>query len=254
MLVKSLQPSEGGVLLLGGRSEIGIALASRLSHGRPVVLAQRPSHKDVGARDNLLRGGAQQVYTLEWDALQSNDLTSIYERAEKVCGMPVSTIIAAFGVLGNQRKAEHDPAEVFRIAHTDYTTQAVTMTAAVEYLRKHTHGLLVAFSSIAGQRVRRKNYVYGSAKAGLDGFLSGLIDATHKEKVNVVMARPGFVIGRMTAGMSPTIMSSTAEQVASEVYQAIRAGKHRVWIPARLRVLAGITPLVPQWLWRQLPR
>lgn len=94
--MKTLQPSEGGVLLLGGRSEIGVALASRLCNGRPVVLAQRPSQHDVGAIEDLLRGGAQQVYCLEWDALVESDLTSIYERAEKACGMPVSTIIVAF--------------------------------------------------------------------------------------------------------------------------------------------------------------
>lgn len=252
--MKTLQPSEGGVLLLGGRSEIGVALASRLCNGRPVVLAQRPSQHDVGAIEDLLRGGAQQVYCLEWDALVESDLTSIYERAEKACGMPVSTIIVAFGVLGNQHKAEHDPKEAYRIAHTDYTAQVVTITAAIEYLRKHTHGLLVAFSSIAGWRVRRGNYVYGSAKAGLDGFLSGLIDATHKEIINVVMARPGFVIGRMTQGMDPTIMSSTAEQVAAEVYQAIRSGKHRVWVPNRLRFLAAIMLFVPSSLWRRMPR
>jgi len=252
--VKSLQPAEGGILVLGGRSEIGIALASRLCNGRPVVLAQRPSNKDVGAVEALLRGGAQQVYTLQWDALNNDDLVSIYENAEKTCGIPISTVIVAFGILGDQQKAEHDPAEVFRIAHTDYTTQVVTITAAIEYLRKHTHGLLVAFSSIAGWRVRRGNYVYGSAKAGLDGFLSGLIDATHKEKVNVVMARPGFVIGRMTAGMEPAIMASTAEKVAASVYQAICSGKHRVWVPNRLRLLASIMPFVPNSLWRRMPR
>ena len=108
--------------------------------------------------------------------------------------------------------------------------------------------------SIAGWRVRRGNYVYGSAKAGLDGFLSGLIDATHKEKVNVVMARPGFVIGRMTAGMEPAIMASTAEKVAASVYQAICSGKHRVWVPNRLRLLASIMPFVPNSLWRRMPR
>ena len=106
--MKSLQPAEGGILVLGGRSEIGIALASRLCNGRPVVLAQRPSNKDVGAVEALLRGGAQQVYTLQWDALNNDDLVSIYENAEKTCGIPISTVIVAFGILGDQQKAEHD--------------------------------------------------------------------------------------------------------------------------------------------------
>lgn len=232
--MKSLFPDSGAILLLGGRSEIGLETVARLGRNRTIVLAQRLRPSEVDGPEFLRTHGVENVHTLNWDAFNSDDLRSVYRKAERLAGVPISTVIVAFGVLGNQHKAEHDPDEAFRIAETNYTSQIVTITAATEYLREHGGGLLVAFSSIAGWRVRRGNYVYGSTKAGLDGFLSGLIDATHNSSLNVVMARPGFVIGRMTAGMESTIMSSTAAQVAEAVVNSIHKGKHRVWIPRRL--------------------
>ena len=93
----------------------------------------------------------------------------------------------------------------------------------------------MVFSSVAGVRVRRANYVYGSAKAGLDGFASGLADALHGTGVRLLIARPGFVIGRMTEGMTPAPMSSTPEQVAAATARALAKGRRVVWIPWALR-------------------
>lgn len=84
----------------------------------------------------------------------------------------------AFGILGDQEAAEHDEAEVVRILTTDFVAQASLLTVLGEAMRPRGAGVLVAFSSVAGVRVRRANYVYGSAKAGLDGFASGLADAS----------------------------------------------------------------------------
>ena len=83
----------------------------------------------------------------------------------------------------------------------------------------------MVFSSVAGARVRRANYVYGSAKAGLDGFASGLADALHGSGVRLLLVRPGFVIGRMTEGMSPAPFSSTPDAVADATVAALRAGR-----------------------------
>ena len=108
---------------------------------------------------------------------------------------------------------------------------------------------------MAGQRVRRANFAYGSAKAGLDGFASGLADSLHGSGVHLVIARPGFVIGRMTAGMTPAPFSSTPEQVADAVVSRIRRGRGvELWIPWQLRVLFAIAHLAPRSLWRRMPR
>jgi short-subunit dehydrogenase len=113
---------------------------------------------------------------------------------------------------------------------------------------------LVVFSSVAGARVRRANYVYGSAKAGLDGFASGLADALHGTGVRLLIVRPGFVIGRMTAGMEPAPMSSTPDQVAAATVRALARGRRAVWVPWVLRpVILGMR-LTPQAVWRRMPR
>ena len=115
-------------------------------------------------------------------------------------------------------------------------------------------GAIVVFSSVAGVRVRRANYVYGSAKAGLDGFCSGLADALHGSGVRLLLVRPGFVIGRMTEGMKPAPMSSTPPQVAAATARALAKGRRTVWIPWTLRPFFVGMRLLPQWVWRRMPR
>jgi short-subunit dehydrogenase len=115
-------------------------------------------------------------------------------------------------------------------------------------------GTIVVFSSVAGVRVRRANYVYGSAKAGLDGFASGLADALHGTGVRLLIVRSGFVIGRMTHGMTPAPMSSTPSEVAAATARALAKGRRTVWAPRMLRPVFFGMRLLPQWVWRRLPR
>ena len=122
---------------------------------------------------------------------------------------PIGTAVLAFGILGDQARAETDAAHAVAIVHTDYVAQVSMLTHLAAAMRTAGRGSLVVFSSVAGVRVRRANYVYGSAKAGLDGFASGLADALHGTGVQLLIARPGFVIGRMTEGMTPAPLSST---------------------------------------------
>ncbi len=113
----------------------------------------------------------------------------------------------------------------------------------------------MVFSSVAGVRVRRANYVYGSAKAGLDGFSSGLADALHGSGVHLLVVRPGFVIGRMTEGMTPAPLSSTPDQVAAATRARIgQASDARVWVPWALRPMFVAMRMLPQFVWRRMPR
>ncbi len=135
----------------------------------------------------------------------------------------------AFGILGDQARAETDSAHAVAVVHTDYVAQVSILTHLAEIMRRQGTGKIVVFSSVAGVRVRRANYVYGSAKAGLDGFASGLGDALHGSGVQLMLVRPGFVIGKMTEGMSPAPpMSSTPSQVADAVVRGLKSGGRRV--------------------------
>jgi NAD(P)-dependent dehydrogenase (short-subunit alcohol dehydrogenase family) len=107
---------------------------------------------------------------------------------------------------------------------------------------------------VAGARVRRANYVYGSAKAGLDGFARGLADALHGSGVRLLLVRPGFVIGRMTDGMSPAPLSSTPPQVAEATARALAKGRTEIWVPALLGPVVFGLRLLPRSVWRRMPR
>jgi NAD(P)-dependent dehydrogenase (short-subunit alcohol dehydrogenase family) len=157
-------------------------------------------------------------------------------------------------VLGDQSLAEQDPAHAVAVVHTDYVAQVNVLTMLAKVMRAQGAGQIVVFSSVAGARVRRANYVYGSAKAGLDGFASGLADALHGSGVHLLLVRPGFVIGRMTEGMTPAPLSSTPEQIAAAVVKGLQNRAGPIWIPRALRPAAFVMRLVPQTIWRHMPR
>ena len=237
----------GTVLLLGARSDIGGEIAVRICSGREVVLAARGSDGLDDVKRRLLAAGATAVRAVNFDA---TDLDS-HRRIVREAG-EVTSAIVAFGILGDQELAERDEREAARIATVDYVAQVNMLTVLADEMAR---GEIFAFSSIAGWRARRANYVYGSTKAGLDAFCQGLSDKLHGTGLNLILARPGFVIGAMTEGMKPAIMSVTPDVVADAVVEAAVKGRSTtVWIPRRLAVLATIMRLVPRPIWRHMPR
>ena len=235
------------MLLLGARSDIGGEIAERVCQGREAVLAARGNGGLQDVEKRLLAAGATTVRTLDFDA---TDLNS-HRRVVREAG-DVTTAIVAFGILGDQTLAERDEGEAARIATVDYLAQVSMITVLADEM---TRGEIYAFSSIAGWRARRANYVYGSTKAGLDAFCQGLMDRLHGTGLNLILARPGFVIGSMTQGMKPAVMSVTSDVVADAVVDAAARGKSTtVWIPRRLAVLAAVMRVVPRPVWRHMPR
>ena len=250
-----MAPTDGTVLVLGGRSEIGLELAERLVHrgARHVCLAARRSAGLDAEEARLRAAGATSVTRLEFDA---DDLAAHAEAltAALAAQPPVTVAVLAFGVLGDQARAEDDAAHALAVVTTDYLAQVSVLTHLARLMRAQGHGRLVVFSSVAGVRVRRANYVYGSAKAGLDGFASGLADALHGSGVRLLLVRPGFVIGRMTEGMSPAPLSSTPAQVAEAVAAGLERDRDVVWVPGALRPVFALMRLLPRAVWRRMPR
>lgn len=245
----------GVLAVFGGRSEIGVEVARRLTDTADVVvLAVRPGSDAAAAVARVRAAGARRVEVVAFDADDLGSHRDVVAGIEDTWGA-ITTAVLAFGVLGDQERAESDESEVVRILTTDFVAQASLLTVLADVMRPRAGGTIVAFSSVAGVRVRRANYVYGSAKAGLDGFASGLADALHGSGVRLVVARPGFVIGRMTAGMTPAIFSSTPGRVADAVARRVRDGGDGVlWIPWQLRILFGVAAHVPRAIWRRMPR
>ena len=243
----------GLIVIFGGRSEIGMELAVRLAPGATVLLAARRADELDEQAGALRQAGAAAVHVREFDA---DDVGSHGPLVESIVAEhgPVGTAVLAFGILGDQDLAEKDPAHAAAIVHTDFVAQVGLLTVLANTMRAAGSGSIVVFSSVAGVRVRRANYVYGSAKAGLDGFCSGLADALHGSGVQLLLVRPGFVIGRMTEGMTPAPFSSTPAQVAAATVRALARGRRIVWVPPILRPVFFGMKLLPQFVWRRMPR
>ena len=243
----------GPIVIFGGRSEIGVELATRLARANTVVLAARRADQLADEVAAVTAAGAAAVDVREFDA---DDLTSHAPLVSSIVAEhgPIGTAVLAFGILGDQARAETDAAHAAAVVHTDFTAQVSLLTVLAATMRAQRRGAIVAFSSVAGARVRRANYVYGSAKAGLDGFASGLTDALHGTGVHLLVVRPGFVVGRMTEGMTPAPLSSTPQQVADAAALALRKRRRQVWVPRPLGVLVFAFRALPRSVWRRMPR
>lgn len=243
----------GPVVIFGGRSEIGVELATRLAHGATVVLAARGADRLTDEVAAVTAAGAAAVHVREFDA---DDLASHAPLVASIVADhgPIGTAVLAFGILGDQARAEVDSLHAAAVVHTDFTAQVSLLTVLAATMRATGSGAIVVFSSVAGARVRRANYVYGSAKAGLDGFSGGLTDALHGSGVRLLLVRPGFVIGRMTEGMTPAPLSSTPQQVADATARALARGSTEIWVPRLLGALVFAFRMLPRGVWRRLRR
>ncbi|MEU5113191.1 decaprenylphospho-beta-D-erythro-pentofuranosid-2-ulose 2-reductase [Streptomyces longwoodensis] len=240
------------LLVLGGTSEIALATARRLiaRRTRTVWLAGRPSPALDEAVQDLRAHGAD-VRTVAFDAL---DPDTHEEALDKVFAEgDIDLVLLAFGILGDQAHDERDPSAAVRVARTNYIGAVSAGLVAARALQTQGHGSLVVLSSVAGERARRANFIYGSSKAGLDAFAQGLGDALQGTGVHVMVVRPGFVRTRMTAGLPEAPLATTPEAVATAIELGLRRRSETVWVPGVLRVVMSALRHVPRGLFRRLP-
>ncbi|WP_433546069.1 decaprenylphospho-beta-D-erythro-pentofuranosid-2-ulose 2-reductase [Streptomyces sp. CA-294286] len=240
------------LLVLGGTSEIGLATARRLvaRRARTVWLAGRPSPALEAAAGQLRTLGAD-VHTVAFDAL---DPASHEEVLGKVFAEgDIDMVLLAFGLLGDQVNDEADPMAAVRVAQTNYTGAVSAGLVCANALQGQGHGSLVVLSSVAGERARRANFIYGSSKAGLDAFTQGLGDALVGTGVHVMIVRPGFVRTKMTEGLREAPLATTPEAVATAIEAGLRRRAEVVWVPGTLRAVMSALRHVPRPLFRRLP-
>lgn len=240
------------ILVLGGTSEIGLAIVEAFASDRPlrVVLAARPSERLDAAKARLEAHGCA-VETLPFDAQAFDTHTDVVAKA--FAGGDIDVAVVAFGLLGDNEVAWTDVATAVELAQVNYTAAVSVGVLLGERFTQQGHGALVALSSVAGERARRSNFVYGSTKAGFDAFYTGLTEALRPSGVRVTVVRPGFVLTRLTDGMKPAPLSTTPEAVAAVVVDAVRTHKELVWAPAPYRWVMSALRHVPRPLFRKLP-
>ena len=188
--------------------------------------------------------------TLPYDATALGTHQAVLEKA--FAAGPVDLVISAAGVLTAQDVLDRDPLQAGLLVETNFTGHVTTLLGVAARLRDQGHGTIVVLSSVAAIRPRRANFVYGSAKAGLDAFARGLADALHGSGVRVLLVRPGFVIGRMTEGLAPAPLATTPAAVGRAVAEALDGQAAVTWVPGQLAGLAFLLRLVPRPIWRRL--
>jgi decaprenylphospho-beta-D-erythro-pentofuranosid-2-ulose 2-reductase len=251
--MKDALGSVQSVLVLGGGSDIARATCKELAarrQARIVLAARKPETLDATVAE-LRAAGAALVETVAFDATDfaahEGFVRSTFDRYGDF-----DVVLLSFGTLGEQAKAETDNAAALDIVQTNYTGVVSVTIPLAQRLEQQGHGTLVLLSSVAGERARRSNFVYGSSKAGADAFYQGLGDRLAKGGVEVMIVRPGFVTTKMTEGMAPAPMSTTPEAVADAVVRGLERGREIVWVPPMLRfVMSGLRHL-PRPVFRRL--
>ena len=240
------------VLVLGGTSEIAVATAKRLvrDRARKVILAARAPARCEPAAEELRALGAE-VDTVRFDAL---DFASHEELIDDVFDRygDIDLALLGWGVLGDQEEVARDRDAAVREVEVNYTGAVSVAIPLVERMRRQGHGTIVFLSSVAGERVRKSNFVYGSSKAGLDGFAQGLGDSLQDTGVRVMVVRPGFVKTKMTAGLDAAPLSTDADAVADAIAAGLRRGSHTVWAPGPLRLVFAALRHLPRPLFKRL--
>jgi decaprenylphospho-beta-D-erythro-pentofuranosid-2-ulose 2-reductase len=248
------------ILLLGGTSEIGLAICERYLQDAParIVLAALPD--DPGRDDavaQLKNSGAKSVEVIDFDAVATDTHPEVIDAAW--ANGDVDVAIVAFGLLGDAEELWQNQRKAVQIAEINYTAAVSVGVLVGEKMRAQGSGRIIAMSSAAGERVRRSNFVYGSTKAGLDGFYLGLGEALREFGVRVLVIRPGQVRTSTTVahwkatGAKEAPLTVDKEYVANLAVTASAKGKDLVWAPGAFRYVMMVLRHIPRPIFRKLP-
>ena len=241
--------SDRSVLILGATSDIARAIADRYAQaGRPLILAARdPGRLAEDAADLEIRRGAR-VRLVAFDALDTAGHAAFLDGL----GTLPDTVVCAVGLLGDQAESQRDGAAARLVLDSNLTGPASILGLVANRMEARGRGTIIAVSSVAGERGRASNYVYGAAKAGLTAFLSGLRNRLSRSGVHVVTVKPGFVRTRMTEGMAlPGLLTAEPDEVARAVLAAEAKGRDVVYVRPAWRLIMTIIRLLPETVFKR---
>lgn len=241
-------------VVLGGYSEIGLAVVRRLADRRlrAVLLVGRDEERLARAGAEVRAFGVAKVETSRLDLGDLDAVEGLAADATARLG-EVDLVLVAAGSLGTADLGQLDARTVGELFTANCTGPAAAMLVFARALVAQGSGRIVLLSSVAGLRVRRANFVYGAAKAGADGFAQGLGDALAGTGVEVTIVRPGFVRTRMTAGLPDAPLATDAASVAGAVVRGLETGAAIVYVPPLLRPIFAGMRMLPRALWRKVP-
>jgi decaprenylphospho-beta-D-erythro-pentofuranosid-2-ulose 2-reductase len=238
------------VLIIGAKSDIAKAIAREYaSHGHDLYLAARNvGELETFANDIKIRF-ERNVKCIELDILNYVSHHNFYESLEE---KPLG-VISAVGYLGEQDKAQIDFSETQKIIDTNYTGIVNLLNIIANDFEQRKNGFIVAISSVAGDRGRKSNYIYGSAKAALTAYLSGLRNRLYDANVHVLTVKPGFVATKMTEGMDlPEKLTAKPEDVAKDIYKAQQKGKNVLYTKWIWKWIMLIIKNIPEFQFKKM--
>jgi decaprenylphospho-beta-D-erythro-pentofuranosid-2-ulose 2-reductase len=242
--------STKSALLLGAGSDMAVAIGRQLaSRGYDLVLAGRDKDYLGGLATDLSIRGAVQVTVQYFDALDYGSHEAFYASLPHV---PEVTV-CAFGYLGDQEKGLTDWKETQRILGTNYIGAVSILNIIASDYARLKKGIIVGISSVAGDRGRGSNFLYGSAKAGFSAYLSGLRNRFFKEGVSVITVKPGFAATRMTAHLHlPPALTASPEQVGNSVIKAISNKKDTIYVKSVWKYLMLAIRMIPEPFFKKM--
>lgn len=235
------------VLILGARSDIGRALARAYAAGGAAVILAGRGDLEADRSDLELRtGGSVTVVPFDvTDAAPDAFFASL--------GLVPGTIVLVAGLLGDQAQSAADDATAARVMETNYTGAARYLLAGARAMQGKKDACIIGISSVAGDRGRGSNYIYGSAKAGLTAFLSGMRNAHAKTGLHVMTVKPGFVRTQMTVDMKlPAALTASPEQVATAILRAHEKRRDVIYVFGRWRLVMAIITAIPEVIFKKL--
>lgn len=238
------------VLILGANSDIAQALAKQYAkNGFDIYLAARSSKKLTNFASDLAIREDIKVEIFELDILKYESHTAFYQQLnEKPTG-----VICCIGYLGNQEKAEIDFLESERVINSNYTGIVSILNIIAEDFEARGSGFIIGIASVAGLRGRKSNYIYGSAKAGLIAYLSGLRNRLSHRDVQVITVNPGFVNTQMTSNLKlPPLITAEPDAVAKQIFNSYKKGRNIIYSLWYWRWIMFLIRLIPESIFKRL--
>lgn len=233
------------VLIIGAKSDIAKATAREYAkQGYDLYLAARNSEELEAFRQDVVTRTQRTVELCELDILDYKSHQDFYDQLEE---KPLG-VISAVGYLGEQEKAQSDFTEAQQIMDTNYTGVVSLFNIIADDFEKRRSGFIVGISSVAGERGRKSNYIYGSSKAAFTAYLSGLRNRLYDAQVHVLTVNPGFVATKMTEGMDlPEKLTAQPEAVAEDIYKAQQKGNNILYTKWIWRWVMLVIKIIPEW-------
>jgi len=241
------------ILILGATSDIAQAVASELAQrGSELVLAARDDEECDRIAQDLRTRHSIKATCVHFDAMDYPSHADVFDRAVEAVSGGLTGVIVCHGLLGKQQDAALDFAKAHAIIDINYTSFVSVLGIAAEYFESRKGSFICAIGSVAGDRGRQSNFIYGSTKAAVDTYLSGLRNKMHEFGVAVITIKPGFIDTKMTRDLGRSKLVVGPEVAARDIVKAIRKCKNVVYTPFRWRIIMGIIKLIPEPIFKRM--